>query len=60
MPAKKNLTGLSDGFLTRFTPFIISNISVTPLNGTGPLTVTLRGNITNCGDSTGCTDLTST
>ncbi|MBC7110812.1 MAG: SBBP repeat-containing protein [Methanothermobacter sp.] len=50
---KKNLTGLSDGFLTRFTPFIISNISVTPLNGTGPLTVTLRGNITNCGDSTG-------
>ncbi|MCQ8904113.1 MAG: SBBP repeat-containing protein [Methanothermobacter sp.] len=50
---KKNLTGLSDGFLTRFTPFMISNIEVTPLNGTGPLTVTVTGDITNCGDSTG-------
>ncbi|ADL57708.1 SBBP repeat-containing protein [Methanothermobacter marburgensis] len=50
---KMKLTGLSDGFLTRFTPFFISNLSVTPVNGTAPLSITVNGKITNYGDASG-------
>ena len=50
---KTKLTGLSDGFLTRFTPFFISNITVAPVNGTAPLPITVNGKITNWGDSSG-------
>ncbi|MEM4525519.1 MAG: SBBP repeat-containing protein [Methanothermobacter sp.] len=48
-----SISGLNDAFLTIFRNFILSNLTVTPTNGTTPLTIQANATIQNIGETSG-------